>query len=106
MANGKLLTTHGVAPTARDQDGRFLVVYAERTDDWTVTTTADRYQSVYEAKIAWDSLYMAFRLRPPQTTWLLTPRPDTNRLELELLQKKFGTLSTANLGSTKPLRSE
>lgn len=106
MAHSKFPSINGVVPTACDQGGQFLVIYAERNDDWTVTTIADRYQSVYEAKQKWDSLYMAFRLRPPLTAWLLTPRPDTNRLELELLQREFGTLSTANLSSTRPLRSE
>lgn len=106
MDNGKLSTTNGVVPTACDQDGHFLVVRAERKDDWTVTTTTDRYESVYKARMAWDFLYMEFRLRPPLTAWLLTPRPDTNRLELELLQRKFGILPTANLSSTRPLRSE
>lgn len=106
MTSRKPSTTTGVVPTVRDQDGLFLIVYAERRDDWTVTTTTNRYQSVYEAKVAWDSLYMAFRLRPPHTAWLLTPRPDTNQLELELLQREFGTLPTANISSTRPLRSD
>lgn len=95
-----------VVPVACDQEGQFLIVYAERNSDWTVITTTSRYQSVYDAKIAWDSLYMAFRHLPPHTAWLLTPRPDTNRIELELLQQAFGTLSTANLSSTRPLRAD
>lgn len=101
-----LSTTDGVVPVARDKDGQFLVVYAERNSDWVIITTTSWYHSVYDAKIAWDSLYMAFRLLPLHTAWLLTSRPDTNRIELELLQREFGTLSTANLSSTRPLRGE